>query len=73
MKIIERIVNTETNEIVDIERDLNAQELAEWQTEQSLIQKRIAAQQEAMVAKAAAEAKLEALGLTAADLKALGL
>ena len=73
MKIIERIVNTETNEIVDIERDLNAQELAEWQTEQSLIQKRIAAQQEAMVAKAAAEAKLAALGLTADDLKALGL
>jgi hypothetical protein len=73
MKIIERIVNAETNEIVDIERDLNAQELAEWQTEQSLIQKRIAAQQEAMVAKAAAEAKLAALGLTADDLKALGL
>jgi hypothetical protein len=73
MKIIERTHNTETGEIVDIERDETAAEtkarldrLAKIATEQ--------AEAEAKTAKrATAEAKLAALGLTTDDLKALGL
>jgi hypothetical protein len=57
-------------------RELTAEELA-WRSaehESTLpTAEQLAAQAEALAAKAAAEAKLAALGLTADDLKALGL
>jgi hypothetical protein len=56
-----------------IERPMNAEELAQYAKDKAEGQKRkdeIAAR---LAAKAAAEAKLAALGLTADDLKALGL
>jgi hypothetical protein len=53
-------------------RDMTSKELAEYQ--KSLLPKVLTeAEQIAKDAKAAAQAKLEALGLTADDLKALGL
>ncbi len=68
---IKVIHNVETGEI--IEREMNADELAQWQADQESAQ--LVKEQEAAAAakKAAAEAKLAALGLTADDLKALGL
>jgi|688.fasta_scaffold650672_2 hypothetical protein len=69
-KII-KIHNTQTGEI--IERDINAQELEVKKVikiEGDAIQ---AAQAKTEAAKAAAQAKLAALGLTTDDLKALGL
>ena len=70
-KPIKVIHNVETGEI--IEREMNADELAQWEADQESAQ--LAKEQEAAAAakKAAAEAKLAALGLTADDLKALGL
>ena len=65
------IHNVETGEIV--EREMNANELAQWETDQA---ETLALQEaEALKAaeKAAATAKLAALGLTENDLKALGL
>ena len=65
------IHNVETGEIV--EREMNANELAQWETDQA---ETLALQEaEALKAaeKAAATAKLAALGLTEDDLKALGL
>jgi hypothetical protein len=56
-----------------IERQMNAEELAQLAKDKAKEQERkdeIAAR---LAAKAAAEAKLAALGLTADDLKALGL
>ncbi|MEK9826578.1 MAG: hypothetical protein VW395_09945 [Methylotenera sp.] len=73
MKIIERIVNTETNETIDIEREMTAQELAEKEAAQNFFSEQAQAEAEAAAKKTAAEAKLAALGLTADDLKALGL
>ena len=69
------IVNCETGEVV--ERELNAEELAQQQIDEANIAaaKAIAdakAEAEAQ-AKAAAESKLAALGLTTNDLRALGL
>lgn len=66
-----KIHNAQTGEV--IEREMNAEEQAQWQS----VQDRLAARQEAEVEAAAkkviAEAKLAALGLDADDLKALGL
>lgn len=69
LKVI--IHNAKTGEI--IEREMTEAELlqAEKDAERQLI--RLAEGQAQANAKAAAEAKLEALGLTAEDLKALGL
>jgi len=68
MKIIERIVNTETGETVDIERDLTAQELAEKEAAEAKME----AEQ---IAKAEAKAKrlelLEKLGITEEEAKLL--
>lgn len=63
--------NTKTDEI--IEREMNAQELAQYEVD--LAQVKAKADRDVLVAeaKAVAEAKLKALGLTADDLKALGL
>ena len=59
-----KIHNAQTGEI--IEREMNAEELSKLEVE-------AIAKAEAAAVKAAAEAKLAALGLTADDLKALGL
>ena len=73
MKIIERIFNIETGETLDIERDETIQE----KNEREIAEAKSKAQQiEAdtkATAKAAAEGKLAALGLTTDDLRALGL
>jgi len=66
MKIQE--INVTTGE--EIVRDSNSDELAQYNLDQDA---ELAAQEIAAAAKAAAEAKLAALGLTVEDLKALGL
>ena len=66
-----KIHNVETNEV--IEREMNAQELAQWETDKAEAEARIEAEVQAATAKSAAEAKLLALGLSVDDLKALGL
>lgn len=66
-----RIHNIETNEIID--REMNDAEFAQWQADQATATAKAQAAAEAVAKKAAAEAKLAALGLTADDLKALGL
>jgi len=69
------IVNCETGETV--ERELNAEEIAQQEIDEAnfLATKAIldAEEQAKAQAKAAAEVKLAALGLTSADLQALGL
>jgi hypothetical protein len=69
------IHNAETGEI--IVRELNAQELAQLKEDEKNLQIEATRLAEAEAAKAAAkaqaEAKLEALGLTTDDLKALGI
>ena len=73
MKIIERIHNLETGEIVDIERnETPAEKKAREKTEADYAIAKAEAEAKAQ-AKAAAEAKLSALGLTTDDLRALGL
>lgn len=66
-----KIHNSETDEV--IEREMNAEELEKFQRVQEEVEARAQAQAEAAAKKSAAEAKLAALGLTADDLKALGL
>ncbi len=66
-----KIVNAETGE--EIIREMNAEELAQWEIDKAKSAEREAKETQAQAAKAAAEAKLAALGLTADDLKALGL
>ena len=66
-----KIVNTETGE--EIVRDANAEELAQMEKDAASWAAELVAKAEAEAKKAAAEAKLAALGLTADDLKALGL
>ena len=63
--------NVETGEI--IERPMTASELADWQELQKKAELDTKAKLQAEAKKATAEAKLEALGLTSDDLKALGL
>jgi hypothetical protein len=67
--------NTETDEYIT--REMNAEELAQWEADvAAYAAKAELAKAEAeskAQAKAAAEAKLAALGLTSDDLKALGL
>jgi regulator of protease activity HflC (stomatin/prohibitin superfamily) len=64
-------INCETQEV--IERPYTEDELAQWEKEQAIIAAEAQATAEAAAKKAAAEAKLAALGLDADDLKALGL
>jgi len=73
MKIIERIFDAETGSTTDVERDMTEQEFTIYQAD--IIEAELKAQQDAAKAqaKASAEAKLAALGLTADDLRALGL
>jgi hypothetical protein len=65
------IHNTETGEV--IEREMNADELAQSKIDKAQAAAQAAAKAEADAAKIAAQAKLAALGLTTDDLKALGL
>jgi hypothetical protein len=66
-----KIVNTQTGE--EIEREMNADELAQYDKEQAETQVTAEKKAAAETAKEAAQAKLAALGLTTDDLKALGL
>ncbi len=68
MKIIERIVNLETNETVDVERDMTADELAMKQDSQ---QKGAAKAAESAAKLAEKAALLEKLGITEAEAKLL--
>ena len=56
-----------------IEREMTSDELAQWEADKAQAEAELEAKNQAALAKAAAEAKLAALGLTADDLKALGL
>lgn len=66
-----KIHNVETGEI--IERELTAAELKQMEIDEEVSRKRQEAFEAAQAEKDAALAKLAALGLTAEDLKALGL
>ena len=66
-----KIVNLETGE--EIEREMTAEELAQRDKDAANHEAFLEAQAQAAAKKAAAEAKLAALGLTSDDLKALGL
>jgi len=66
-----KIVNAETGE--EIMRDMNAEELAQWEIDKARSVERAADEAAAVSAKEVAQAKLAALGLTTDDLKALGL
>lgn len=68
MKIIERIVNTETNETIDIEREETAQEKIQREArELDFAEKQAAAEAK----EAARSAVLTKLGLTAEEAQAL--
>ena len=66
-----RIHNVETNEIID--REMNDTEFAQWEIDQANVATEAQTKAQAQAKKAAAEAKLAALGLSIDDLKALGL
>jgi len=69
-----KIHNAETNEV--IEREMNAEELAQMEADALVAQNEAIAKSDAKAQaeakRVAALAKLEALGLSEADLKALG-
>ena len=73
MKIIEKEFNASTGKEIITERDETAAEEAERKAFEAEIAERAILQSEAHAAKAAATAKLAALGLTSDDLKALGM
>jgi transcription elongation GreA/GreB family factor len=66
-----KVINTQTGE--EIEREMNDAEYAQHLKDTAEEQERKDAQAKVEADKAAAQAKLAALGLTADDLKALGL
>jgi len=66
-----KIHNATTGEVT--EREMSGDELEQWQADILASQAKMEAAALAEAAKEAAEAKLAALGLTADDLKALGL
>ena len=72
---IVRIHDISVNTVVD--REMNDEEFAQYEVDQAAYAARKAeieaAEAEALEAKAAAQAKLTALGLTVEDLQALGL
>jgi hypothetical protein len=73
MKIIEKEFNALTDTETITERDATADELLEIKNAQKEAAEYLVKKENADKAKAIAEAKLAALGLTADDLKALGL
>lgn len=66
-----KLVNATTGE--EIEREMNAEELAIYEKDLQNSAKEAEELAEKEAAKAAAEAKLSVLGLTSEDLRALGL
>lgn len=66
-----KIVDVSTGE--EIVRDATADEIAQMQLDAANAEARKEAEQAEIAKRAAAEAKLAALGLTADDLRALGL
>ena len=66
-----RIHNTQTDEVID--REMNDNEFAAYEIDQANYQAELAEAEAKAQAKAAAEGKLAALGLTTDDLRALGL
>ena len=70
-KPIVKIVNAETGE--EIERAMNVEEFAQYEKDKADAEATATKEAEIQAAKSAAQAKLAALGLTADDLKALGL
>ena len=73
MKITEKEFNVETGEEIFTEREETAPEVAEREAFEARIALLAQAEAEAKAAKESAQIKLAALGLTADDLKALGL
>lgn len=73
MKIIERIFDAISGNITDVEREMTAQEVSEYEAEIAKAEAQQLADSETATKREAAEAKLVALGLTPEDLKALGL
>jgi hypothetical protein len=73
MKITEKEFNVETGEETFTEREETAAEIAERKAFEAKIASLAEAEAEAKAAKESAQIKLAALGLTADDLKALGL
>jgi hypothetical protein len=67
------MATTYKTQIGEIVRDMTEAEIAEYQLVLDDIAAQNLAETESQAAKAAAEAKLAALGLTTDDLKALGL
>jgi len=70
-KQMKLVHNVETGEI--FERELTAEEIAQQEIDEANFQARQAEFEAKATAKAAAQAKLSALGLTVEDLQALGL
>jgi hypothetical protein len=66
-----RIHDIETNEIID--REMNDEEFAQYEIDKANYEVKKAEAEAKAQAKAAAEGKLTALGLTTDDLRALGL
>lgn len=73
MKLTEKILNLTTGEESFIEREATPNELAEIAEAKAKAEQIAQLEAEATTKRMAAEAKLAALGLTADDLKALGL
>ena len=67
MKIIE--INATTGE--KIEREMNAEELAQWEADKAATEAKAAEQASLAAAKQAAQDKLKALGLTDLEIAAL--
>jgi hypothetical protein len=63
--------NAETDQLET--REMNETEFAQWEADEAVAIDIAAKQNKVAAAKAVAQAKLEALGLTTDDLKALGL
>lgn len=70
-KLIVKDYNDETKQI--IEREMNAEELAQYEKDKAQAGQTHAQAEAKAQAKANAEAKLATLGLTTEDLRALGL
>ena len=66
-----RIHNLETDEVID--REMTDAEFNQYELDKLKFEEQVKAENAKAIAKETAEAKLEALGLTPDDLKALGL
>ena len=73
MKHIERIFDAVTGEITEVERDLTPAEIKHIANAKKENDAEAAQAEANAIAKAVAEGKLAALGLTTDDLRALGL